>query len=243
MKFILNTPNSPGTQFNEHTEQCIVKLYEYLGNKGLNWSMAYGSFIKQVDFTTSSYMRNICPFLKNADMLNDYTTVSRKMFTGFGRVYYHVIHALNVSKQEVAAPANATQRLDDLKKNIVRCAIANIVMKKNVPYGLIFKLTLEHLDLWSRINEKEFALIVYLAAGGVTKEQYEDVMTNDRNNIDFSVAVKEKGSPSIKYERKLTCYSYFIGSLRTAGVIGESNTNGFCERICDPSTLRRMYHV
>ena len=228
MDITIRTPNAPGAQFNENMEGHIIGLHEYLDNKAPDFSEPYTQFQQHAGFIKEKSARVVFPFLKYAGIISDYNVVSKKIFTNLGLAYYHSIRALRCLKENDSAPAEARKLLVDLKKNIIRSAIANII--KRAKYGATFKMILEHLVRWKEINEKEFALLIYMNENnGVQKKDYEDLMSQKGVDVNFTV-LKRDGTPV-----GLVCYSYLIGSLKAAGIVSE---DGRLE--CASETLRRM---
>ena len=237
MKITIDTPNSPGTMFNETTDEYIFQTYSYLEKKKDNFSETYKDFQKHaLSFTTESYIRNIFPFLKNAKVVNDYKTVTKKLFTELGKAYFLCIDSLKKCKLE--HETQGIRQFENLKQGIVRNGLTNIIQNKKVLYGKIFHTVLKHLNTYERIDEKEFALILYILQNNLSAREYQSAMEQDE--IDFSVRVTNKGTTSIKKETKITCFSYFMGSLISAGIVSKKDKSGFYQCICNSKTIEAM---
>lgn len=238
MKIVIDTPNSPGTQFNETTDEYIYEMYRYLENKKDCFVETYKDFQNHATyFTTVSYIRNIFPFLKNAGIINDYEFVSKRLFTDLGKAYYLCIDSIKKSESE--GEDKGVYQFENIKHEIIRKCIRNIIQNRNVQYGKIFQKVLRHFLTYDRINESEFALLLGVLQNKVTESEYQSIMNDQKREIIFSINVMEKGSTHMKKLTKITCFSYFMGSLKHAGIIKKEGKGDFA-RICDSKVIEVM---
>ena len=238
MQITIDTPNSPGTQFNDTTDEYIYEMYRYLEKKKEDFEETYKDFQNHATyFTTVSYIRSIFPFLKNAGIINDYEYVSKNLFTDLGKAYYLCIDSIKKSESE--GENKGIYQFENIKHEIIRKSICNIILDRNVQYGKVFQKVLRHFLTYDRINEPEFALLLGVLQNKVTESEYQSVMNDQKRKIIFSVNVMEKGSTHVKKLSKITCFSYFMGSLKHAGIIKKDGKSDFV-RICDSKVIEVM---
>ncbi len=239
MQIVVETPNSPGTQFNENTDDYIRKMFNYLNSKEDGFSETYREFQQHcTSFTTLSYIRNIFPFLKNAEIINDYSNVNKKLFTELGEAYYLCVDSLEKIKSD--EEKSGLEKFRQLKQQIVRQALSNIIKASDAGYAIIFKWILLHLKKFEKIDESEFALILYVLQKKKSFAEYEKILNEQRGRISFFVNVVEKGTDNVKKVSKITSYSYFMGSLKTAGVVSEKSIDGYFSCICKNADIEDM---
>ena len=238
MKIAIDTPNSPGTQFNETTDEYIYKMYRYLEEKREKFVETYKDFQNHATyFTTVSYIRSIFPFLKNSGIINDYELVSKNLFTDLGKAYYLCIDSIKKSESE--GEEKGIFQFENIKHEIIRNSIRNIIQNPNIQYGKIFQKVLKHFLSYDRINESEFALLLGVLQNKVTEREYKSIMNDPNREIIFSINVMEKGSTRMKKLTKITCFSYFMGSLKHAGIIKKDGKIDFV-RICNSKDIEAM---
>ena len=237
MSFIIDTPNSPGTLFNKTTDEYIYQTYLYLESKPSNFRESYQEFQSHAIWTTKSYIRSIFPFLKGAKIINEYNSIiNKELFTDSGRAYYICIDSIIKCKKE--NEILALDQFEKIKQKIIRQGLKNIIANKEIQYGKIFRAIINHLILYKQINEMEFALVLYTLQNNLSSQEYKSAM--EQRQIDFYVRVTNKGTSNIKNETKITCFSYFMGSLISAGIVEKKCSDGFYKCVCDLNTMEDM---
>ena len=233
MNFTISNPNAPGTQFNELSDEYFIQTFDFFEKKGEEFSTTYKSIQGKLTFTSKSYVRNLFPFWKNAGLIEYDKFVNKNLFTDLGKIYYHCIHPmqfLHASEND-----NAVIYFQHIKQFVIRKAVANIIQNSEVKYGDVFRRILTHLLEWKKINENEFALILYQMQNGIEKEKFRKLMKSRRNSWSFKVRVKNKKNKS----RSIISFSYFINTLKLANIVKEGDNNYYIIN-CNMNIIKEM---
>lgn len=240
MNFTLFNPNSPGTKFNDTTDNLILGCESIITKK----TDEYGEYkdlrieMENNGLSTDSYLRNIFKFLKYSGIV-DYESGHPihyiNFFTELGKNYIRVLkttqETLSNTTITIQQKETILRELENIKNTIILECIGNILKSRDCDYAICFKYAINFLIRYKHINEKEFAYLLYKMqkneAQPITNLDVD--ITNYKNGtIDFEFIAKKQKSGETKSkdanEKKIPSYTYFMDNLAAAGICIKDDT-------------------
>ena len=96
----IQNPNSPQVKYTPNTEETLIKFRNYAAKLG-DKKILYKEFQNEAELlgiTTGKYVRVEFPFFFKAGIINDYSYISKDLFTNLGNAYCKTIENILLLK-------------------------------------------------------------------------------------------------------------------------------------------------
>ena len=170
MNFIITNPRSPGTKFNEYTDNIILACYKILNSK----TSEHGAYkdlrieLEAAGVSKNTYLRNIFSFLKFCGFVFYERGIDinyKNFFTKLGYMYIETIKTehliISNNEMEEMKKKNALMEVDKMKSILILEGIKNILSSSDCTYVNVFRNIINFLLEFNSIDENEFALLLF----------------------------------------------------------------------------------
>lgn len=238
----IENTSSPGASFTDNTNNVILKTHEWIVEHN-------GEVLPFLDFRmklqedkkiNDNNNRNIYPLMKNCGFVKYEKGSSLNVsyfFTNIGMAYILTLQSKKLllsSGYSDQQKKDATQKLDDVKSELIYKGIKRLVAQDNVNYVEPFQDLIKFLLVFNKICKEEYAYLLYekkrqydiLNAIDFAKENINlyrngqlafDVSVTIRNDINIRGKTNnENRTEGLSY---LTSYGYFISLLQQANLV------------------------
>ena len=232
MRILIENPSSAGSSLTQNTIDTLKTVFLFCEKKPNTYfnlqSVIVGAGLKWKNARTIfPLMRYLC-FVS----YETYTGLNtNSFFTERGRVFMHIV----LLEENGECTPEIKKELQGTRYALIRAGLNSLLLDKSCNYEWIIRKTLEYLLLYSKIDKKEFAYLVYAEKNGISigSEEFSEIVYNYRKrllHLDVSVEIRndqDKKTATKKVDdRYLTAFGYVTNILIQAGLAEKGD--GYC---------------
>ena len=236
MQFTLINPKSPGSKFNEYTDNIILFCNDLLNSK----TEEIGSYksirveMEKSGVSKDTYLRNVFSFLRNCGFVfyeKGEIINYKKFFTELGKNYIEVLKSEKVLKETPLGEnkqKTVYEELAKIKSLLILEGIKNVMLNEECTYNLVFKELLQFLYLYKSIDESEFAFLLYksqkneLTDFTLIKNEIEKYRNNELE-LNFKTEKTKEIESGTDNSGKVPSFGYFLDIFAAANIVYKEN--------------------
>lgn len=232
MEILIKNPSSAGSSLTQKTIDTMKKVFAFC-EENPNTYFNLQSIIVDAGLKWKN-ARTIFPLLRylcfvSYERYTDLNTDS--FFTERGRVFMHIV----LLEENGECTPEIKKELQGTRYALIRAGLNSLLLDKSCNYEWIIRKTLEYLLVYSKIDKKEFAYLVFAEKERISidSKNFSDVIYSYRKNLlNLDVYVEIRNDQDKKTETKkvddryLTSFGYVTNILIQAGLAEKDD--GYC---------------